>query len=525
MNRMTFKSPSLMVFSVSAILLAGLLAARHVDRPRWDNPGQPIVLHQEEPPAISPEQAQQAIASAKDLSVAFRVASERALPAVVAIETRTTPLRARGQRPDSLPRGKNPFEGTPFEDMFRDFDGRFQMPEMMPQQGLGSGVIIDPSGLILTNNHVVRGPGGRSQVMVRLQDGREFEASQVWTDSQTDIALVKIDGAGSLSAADLADSDRVSVGDWVLALGQPFGLESTVTAGIISATHRGVGIAERENFLQTDAAINPGNSGGPLVNLEGQVVGINTAITSRTGSNSGIGFAVPINVAKWVADQLVRDGKVRRAFLGVGIQEIDAALAGSLGRKPRDGVIVTQVHPDTPAERAGLKIGDVIEEFAGLKVHSPRDLQFAAERSLAGQQHPLHVIRNRKPLNLNIVPEEMPAEFAADSAEDPDDQIEAPSSETMGTYGLDVGELTPELARRLGQPKARGVVITMVEPGSAAYEAGLRSGMIIDQVNGQEVDDVAACRAALEQSTEDPLLLVRVNGGSRFVVLKSSTRG
>jgi serine protease Do len=513
------------------IVLGGFVAAKYSESAYRGDGDPPVVYKQQEPPAISDQEAHRAMASAKDLSVAFRVASERVLPSVVAIETRSRPVQTSSEDrlPDRMPKGSNPFAGTPFEDLFRNFnsDDRFQFqmpsPDMIPQQGLGSGVIIDQSGLIMTNNHVVR-LGGRAQVTVRLQDGREFTAARVWTDPKTDIAIIKIDGATDLVPAKLGDSDRMAVGDWVLALGQPFGLESTVTAGIISATHRGVGINERENFLQTDAAINPGNSGGPLVNLEGEVVGINTAISSRSGSNSGVGFAIPINIAKWVGDQLVANGKVHRSYLGVGVQQIDSLLADRLGVKPREGVAVTQVYPSTPAERAGLKTGDVILDFAGLKVQSPRDLQFAVERATQGRKHAATVLRGKQTLNIELVPEEMPAEVST-MAEASDDNPLAPGSQSMGGFGLEVTDLTPDVAARLGEKDVQGVVITRVESGGAAEQAGLQSGMIILQVNGSDVHDVKACQSALEQSQTDPLLLVRANGASRFVVLKKSTRG
>jgi serine protease Do len=276
-----------------------------------------------------------------------------------------------------------------------------------------------------------------------------------------------------------------------------------VTAGIISATHRGVGINERA-LLQTDAAINPGNSGGPLVNLDGQVVGINTAISSRTGSNSGIGFAVPINIAKWVGDQLAQVGKVRRAYLGVGIQQVDAPLANQLGIKPREGVVVTLVQPGTPADRAGIETGDVILDFAGLKVHSPRDLQFAAERAMLGKTHELHIVRNGQAKTLSLVPEEAPAEVSTASANDP--EMLAPGSEELGNVGLEIAELSPEIAQQLGANDVAGVVITAVERGSSAEQAGLRAGMIITQVNRQDVRSVEECRAALDRGTADILL-------------------
>ncbi len=358
--------------------------------------------------ALEPEQA---LASAKGLSQAFRMVSERLLPSVVAIETtpkvaRTALAPGQGGVPDAA---RNPFQGTPWEELFqgRTFEAPSEGQRPAPR-GMGSGVVIDPSGVILTNNHVVAGGG---DVMVRLTDGREFPAVGVWTDPQSDVAIVKIEGADRLVAARMGDSDAVEIGDWVLALGQPFGLESTVTAGIISAKHRGIGIADRENFLQTDAAINPGNSGGPLVNLDGEIVGINTAISSRSGGSDGIGFAIPVNQARWVADQLAQEGTVHRAYLGVGIGPITYDLAKKLNVKPREGVVVTEVYPNTPAATAGLRPGDVIVEFAGNPVTSPQVLQLVVEQAALGRRHPMKVVREGKPTTLMFTAEELPRDF------------------------------------------------------------------------------------------------------------------
>jgi serine protease Do len=385
----------------------------------------PVVYKTSSAPEVSPAEAKRAVASAKDLSTAFRVAADKVLPSVVTIETKTKPVHTqhKARRPSQgmqhgFPGGRNPFEGTPFEDMLKGFsmeDGNqfeFRGPESAPSEGLGSGVIIDQSGPILTNNHVVAG-GDNVDVLVRLWDGREFKAEKVWTDPKTDIAVVKISGADDLVSAPLGDSDQVAVGDWVLALGQPFGLESTVTAGIVSATHRGVGINARESFLQTDAAINPGNSGGPLVNLDGEIIGINTAISSRGGGNDGVGFAVPSNLAKWVGDQLAKNGEVHRAYLGVGIQPVTAQLAKQFDVKPREGVVVTDVYPNTPAAKAGLHSGDVIRSFAGVKVDSPRELQLLVERAELGRPHPVELVRDGKSMTVNFVPEEQPESFDA----------------------------------------------------------------------------------------------------------------
>jgi serine protease Do len=530
MKRLFTKSHGLIGLSVLSLSMLGLLAAKHSEGWTDDHRNTPVVYQETLPPSVSDEQAERALSSAKDLSIAFRVASERVLPSVVAIETRPNPvsMKSGSRHFGQIPEPGNPFAGTPFEDFFKGLprgDGfQFQIPtpDMIPQQGLGSGVVIDSSGLVMTNHHVVRGTEP-SRITVRLQDGREFTATDVWSDPKTDIAIVKIEAASDLIAARLGDSDQITVGDWVLALGQPFGLESTVTAGIISATHRGVAINARENFLQTDAAINPGNSGGPLVNLDGEVVGINTAISSHNGSNSGVGFAVPINIAKWVGEQLAENGKVRRAYLGIGIQQIDASLAEQLGTKPREGVIVTQVHPGTPAEQAGLKTGDVILDFAGLKIRSPRDLQFAAERAATGKTHELNIIRDGQAMTKRLVPEELPTEVS--TGMDGHEQGLAPRLENVAGFGLEIGDLTPEIARQLGEPDSQGVVITQVDRGSAADQAGLRPGMIITQVNREGVQSVDECRSALQQSGNRALLLVRFNGASRFVILQVGAKG
>jgi serine protease Do len=477
---------------------------------------------------VSPEEAEKAIASAKDLSTAFRVAAAKVLPSVVTIETSARAMAAADNKSEK-PRGndpfegRNPFEGTPFEDMFRDtpFGKGFRF-EMPPQgrsprsQGIGSGVIVDASGLILTNNHVV---SGGDRVTVRLNDGREFEAVDVWSDPKTDIAVVRIEGAKDLVAAELGDSNAVTVGDWVLALGQPFGLESSVTAGIISAKQRGIGITARENFLQTDAAINPGNSGGPLVNLDGQVIGINTAISSRSGGNDGVGFAVPINLAKWVGGQLSDGGVVKRAYLGVGIQPVTQQLADQFQVKPREGVVVTDVYADTPAAKAGLKSGDVIVELNGQAVSSPLELQTAVERAEFGKSHKLTVIRDGKRRTLKFTPEEQPENFGTKASAAQSSTDAEPSK--LGNLGLEISELDASVAEKLGMKDASGVVITGVKSGSPAAEAGLETGMVITEVNRKAVKTVEeVVQAVKEKSEEGVLLLVRSSTGSRFVVIR-----
>ena len=323
---------------------------------------------------------------ARSLSDAFRQASEKALDSVVTIRTQPKAV-AR----DKVPSPWGDRHGRhPLEELFRGpFGKRFSpgtpgMPDLRPRPhaSSGSGVIIDQSGIILTNHHVVSSGG---KVIVRLRDGRELEATSVKSDPRTDLAVVWVDADDKLPAAPLGDSDALRIGDWVLALGQPFGLENTVTAGIISAKERvGVGLVGREEFLQTDAAINPGNSGGPLIDLDGKVVGINTAISSSTGGYQGVGFAIPVNLARWVSEQLVDHGTVRRAFLGVTIQSVTPQLARQFGDDVTSGAAITRVLPDTPSAEAGLKAGDVVVDFAGRKVEDAQDLQAVVERTEIG---------------------------------------------------------------------------------------------------------------------------------------------
>lgn len=456
------------------------------------------------------------IAKANDLSTAFRVTAKTVQPAVVSIVTKAKKPKQsvtfrgdpRGMTPDQL---EEMFKGSPLEKFFGDrFRSRPQSFQPMARQGIGSGVIIDAKGVVLTNNHVVK---DADEVMVRLHDGREFEAVEVRTDPETDLAVLRIQDAKNLVAARLGDSDRAEIGDWVLALGQPFGLEGTVTAGIISAKGRGIGITARENFLQTDAAINPGNSGGPLVNLRGEVVGINTAISSSTGGNQGIGFAIPINLAEWVSNQLLTKGSVSRAFLGVGIQKVDHDLASTFGLDSGRGVVVTEVRKDSPAMKAGLEIGDVILTFDNRDVSSPRALQMMVERCDPSLQYPVEVLRNGKTVTLEASCGAMP---------ETRNVSHTGKTDNGNSLGLEVAELTNDIAKQLGIKGEVGVVITSVAPNSRAAEAGLSSGMVITQVDRKSIGTVAELREALDSIEENQsvLLLVRSEGGSRFVVVK-----
>lgn len=475
----------------------------------------------------APPISEQAVQDAGNLSKAFRASAERVLPAVVSIQHTMQPKLAKR---DIVPRRGGPQRQLPpgMEDLspllkrfFEDMPGLDEenIIPRGPSQSSGSGVIIDSTGIVLTNNHVVAGGG---KVSVRLHDGREFEAAEVKTDPKTDLAILKLRGASDLPVAVLGDSDKLEIGDWVLALGQPFGLQDTVTAGIISAKNRGINITAHAEFLQTDAAINPGNSGGPLVNLRGEVIGINTAISSTSGGYQGIGFAVPVNVAKWVSSQLLKDGTVHRAFLGVGIQNVDQDLAQQFGLKTPGGVLVTEVQPNSPAAEAGVKSQDVIVEFAGHAVHNQRQLQAVVGRSPIGAKQPLVVVRDGKRVTLHVSLKEQPAGYGerrpAEAAEDSEPGEKSSSNE----LGLEVAPLNSDVAQKLGLKGVDGVVVTAVEENSPAAVAGLEAGMAITQIGRKSVTSVAEFEAAIKgvELEKGLLVLVKSEQGSRYIVLK-----
>lgn len=450
---------------------------------------------------------------AKSLSNAFRDASGKVLPSVVTIQS-----FAKGI-PQSMQQGQLPEElrDHPF---FKDFFDNQVAPSPRSSRehqriGMGSGVIVDPSGIILTNNHVVK---DADTLKIKLHDGRQFEATEWKTDPKTDIAVVRIPTTSDLPVANIGNSDQLDVGDWVIAVGAPFGLDETVTAGIISAKSRGLGIADREEFLQTDAAINPGNSGGPLVNLDGEVVGINTAISSTSGGYQGVGFAVPVNLARWVGDELMKNGTVRRAFLGVGIQSIDSTLSNQLGLNTVEGALVTEVRPGTPAAKSGLQSGDVILEFDGLAIRKPGDLQGQVERASLTDSHKLVVARGGKQLTFDVRVETMP-----DSLTVAEPQIaEKPDASDYDGLGLQLSELNADVAEQLGIENATGLVITGVKPGSPAANAGLEDGMVIRKVGNRAVNSLEDFTDAMKgvNLKDGILLLVRAGQVSQFVVVK-----
>ena len=393
-----------------------------------------------------------------------------------------------------------------------------QMPQQMPRRvphivEQGSGFVFASDSkktYIITNNHVVE---NADKIKVRLNDGREFTATVKGKDPQSDVAVIKID-QGNLPALKLADSSKLDVGQWVIAIGNPFGLSNTLTVGVVSAKGRTtLGINDYEDFIQTDAAINPGNSGGPLVNLDGKVVGMNTAIFTRSGGYMGIGFAIPINQAKVVANQLIAQGKITRGYLGIGIQDLTSDLAESFGIKQVKGILVTQVYDGSPADKAGFKQGDVVVAYDGKDVADVGELRNNVSLTPPGSRKEITVIRNgkRKTLTATIgtlTKEEMAQAGGNDSTQ---------SSEQLG---LTVQTLTPQLAQQFNTEPGKGVVVTDVASGSIAQQAGLRPGAVILQVNRKPVSNVTEYRQALNASkNKKVLMLVRIGDAQQFIVL------
>ena len=442
---------------------------------------------------------------ADELSAAFRAVAAEATPSIVSIETTTTPRPVQGRR-----------NQLNEEDVPAPFRGRGRAA---PQRhGMGSGFIIDASGIILTNNHVVQ---GADEVKIRLHDGREFIGREIKTDPRTDVAIVRIDATG-LKPLRLGDSHAIQVGDWVLAIGSPFGLDMSVTAGIISAKGRSNRITARADFLQTDAAINPGNSGGPLLNMRGEVVGINTAIATESGGYDGIGFAIPTHIAGWVSQKLISNGEVTRGYLGTEIKPVDAAAARQFKLKVREGALVRSVLPGSPADKAGLEPGDLILKLNDQPINDPTALQGAVEQLTIGKSYPLVINRAGKPQTLNVTVVEMPKDLSVASS---DHEDRGPGGSKVDKLGLEVRSLTNDLAKQFGVAgNATGLIITGVEDGSRAQAAGLKSGDFIEKAAGQPVATIEEYERARDQfSKGDGLVLnIRSSDGRRsFVVLKA----
>lgn len=430
---------------------------------------------------------------------------ETVKPAVVNIATTEKATRQAQRLPQS------PFPpGSPFEEFFRQF-GEQQQRKSGPQHALGSGFIIDPAGYVVTNNHVV---DGADKIVVTLEDGRELPAIVKGRDAKTDLALLKIESKTPLPYVAFGDSDHARIGDWVVAVGNPFGLGGSVSAGIVSARGRNLNNGPYDNFLQIDAPINPGNSGGPLFDQSGRVIGIATAIYTPNGGNVGIGFAVPSNLAGSVIAQLKSSGKVERGWLGVTMQPMTEALAKAVGRKDSTGVLVNDVQPDGPAAKAGLKQGDVVIALNGGTIRDPRDLATQVAGLKAGDRAKLQVWRDGRETSLSLTVGSQPAEQNAALDEAGKDE----------RVGLALAPVTPELRARLGLDDGKGAVVTEVAPDSKAEDSGVRPGDVILGVAGHAVANPAEAaqeiQAARKQHREAVTLLVRRDGTTYYLALQ-----
>jgi serine protease Do len=399
---------------------------------------------------------------------------------------------------------------------FRQFFGRdgegegniTPEPQDHPEKSLGSGVIVSPEGYILTNNHVI---DGATDVRVTLSDKREFQARIVGSDPKTDIAVLKIE-AGNLSPITIGDSSKAEVGDTVLAIGDPFGVGETVTKGIVSATGRGnLGIEAYEDFIQTDAPINPGNSGGALINDRGELIGINTAIiTHGSGGNQGIGFAVPSNLAHTVLEEILKNGKVTRAYLGIYPQDVTPVIAKSFGEKDPLGVLVGDVNPSSPAQAAGLQRGDIILEVNGKPMVDSNQLRMTISMMQPGSEAKLKVVRDGSQRDVTVKLRELPTEEAENTKQSGD--------EPQSSAGVEVADLTPEIAQQLDlPPTTTGVVVERVSPSSPLADSGLRKGDVVQEVNHQPVKNVSDFHNAMGKDAKDPLLLVNRGGRTLFI--------
>jgi serine protease Do len=448
--------------------------------------------------AASPEPSA-GVNSPAQLSKDFESVAKEVEGAVVNINTEQIIHNAGVQVPDQFRR----FFGG--QDPFGSFFG--QMPRDLKQKSLGSGFLVDANGYILTNNHVVE---NASKIQVKLDDGRVLDAKVIGNDPQTDIAVLKVNGSG-FKTLRLANSDQVQVGDWVLAFGSPFGLQKTMTAGIVSAKGRVIGAGPYDNFLQTDAAINPGNSGGPLVNLNGEVVGINTMIASDNGSFQGIGFAIPSSMASHIYGELIKNGKVTRGWLGVTIQSMTPELAKSFHLNPEQGVLVADVESNSPAARAGVQSGDIILAYNDRELHSANDLSLAVAETKAGMPARLKVLRSGKEMSLEVKVGERPATVA--------ENFQSSGALEKGKLGVTVENITPEAARQMSLSSHVGALVTEVRPGSPADEGGLRPGDVIKAINQTPVNNASDLVEATRSLKGGDTVRLKVERGGKPMFL------
>lgn len=459
-------------------------------------------------------------AAAFDAPPSFAPLVERVKPAVVSIATTE---RAQNARPDQMPNIPDLPPGSPFEEFFRQFRQFQQQQQEQPRQpliALGSGFIIDPSGFVVTNNHVVE---NGTDIQVNLGDGTSLKATLVGRDPKTDIAVLKVETDKRLPAVEFGDSDRMRIGDWVVAVGNPFGLGGTVTAGIVSARGRDLHSGPYDDFLQIDASINRGNSGGPTFNTDGQVIGMNTAILSPSGGSVGIGFAIPSNLLKSIVAQLREHGAVRRGWLGVEIQPVTPDIASALGIDAGSGALVANVTKDSPAGQAGVKPGDVITRFAGKPITMLRDLTTAVADAAIGSVQPLDVLRAGKRQTLQVTIRQL---------DEKQQQAAQPNTEqgaNAGSLGLQLAPVNDQTRQQFNLPRdASGVVVTGVRRGSPAAERGLQPGDIILQIDQMPVEQpeqlAERVRQARDAKRKAIALLINREGSTRFLAVPLSAQ-
>ena len=437
----------------------------------------------------------------------FADIAQKYSPAVVNISTQKT-FKGKTSRREFFGPGPMPGPGEPFWDFFEKFFP--EMPREHTQRSLGTGFIIDPKGLVITNEHVVKN-ADKIKVKMAGQDGKEYTATVKGRDPQTDIALLQIDAKETFPSLTLGDSDKIRVGDWVVAIGNPFGLGHTVTQGIISAKGRIIGAGRYDNFLQTDAAINPGNSGGPLLNLEGEVVGINTAIVA---TGQGIGFAIPTNMVKNIIEQLETKGKVVRGMLGVQVQVVTPEIAKAFGMSEPRGALIAEVHPDTPAEKAGLKREDIIIEYNGQPIKEMNELPRLVAGTPPGTKTTVKVLREGKEKTFPITVTELKEEqLGKEAAEQPKEE---------NSIGVVVEDLDARMAQHLGLKETKGVVVVEVMPGSAGSDAGLRRGDVIIEINGKAIPDTKTFQKVLAEQPKKSYarFLVKREGRTMIVAVE-----
>jgi serine protease Do len=450
---------------------------------------------------------------AKALSNTFATVAERVGPCVVHVQSEQVVSRGRGRLP--IPRDQ--------EDLFRRFFGEPEdgAPRQFRVPSQGSGFILDAEGHVLTNNHVVE---NAKSITIHLPDKRQYEAEVVGRDPKSDIAVLQIKNPDAdLPVCTLGDSAGLRVGEIVIAIGSPFGLDKTVTTGIVSAIGRDVGMAQYENYIQTDAAINPGNSGGPLINLDGEVIGINTAITSRSGGNNGVGFAIPVNMAKRIVDQLLEFGKVTRGWIGVGIQDIESDMVDAFeGLEDTNGVLITQVGPGMPADQAGIQPGDILLAWNGVELEDTGHLRNLVANTPPGTEVPVRLLRQGETKTVRITPTRQPKQLSLKAGAAGVEEGEVDNESLSDDWGFEVQSMTPSLAEEFGYEKAEGVLIQRVDPAGPAARANLRPGMLILEVNQQPVSTLEEFVAVLEAAREKDRLLMRVRAGdaARFLVVK-----